>query len=101
MKDLKVELPCWIFGEEIKVEILKEFMENDAYKALTNEIESQKSSVMWICGKCKDDLIGDSIGCDCCIIWYHQFREGLKKPPKSDYYFCLLCKNKTGIKNKK
>ena len=42
----------------------------------------------WYCGKCKDVLVGESVGCDTCLEWFHLSCMNLPKLPRTKFWYC-------------
>ncbi|XP_065651081.1 uncharacterized protein LOC136079279 [Hydra vulgaris] len=84
---------------------LQEYFTPDGWKVLHELIDAKSRQKIWPCAVCQKSTclgndIGDSVGCDLCLLWFHKKCVGQKEGYllKSKYWFChscyLLCKRK-------
>ena len=59
------KLPNACLDENVDIHLIRPFLTQDAWKLLIQTIEVKKSTHVWICGMCQQDIEeADSIGCD-------------------------------------
>ena len=86
------KIPSACLDENVDIHLIRPFLTQDAWKLLIQTIEVKKSTHVWICGMCQQDIEeADSIECDLCLEWYHSKCTSLKKLPKMKYWFCRTC----------
>lgn len=86
-------LPDAVLDENVDVCLIRRFFTDDAWLAVMDAVEVKKAkSVIYVCKICYHDLHQHpSIVCDHCLSWYHIHCAGLKREPKSKFWFCRKC----------
>ncbi|KAL7289385.1 hypothetical protein TKK_0016586 [Trichogramma kaykai] len=71
--ELYHNLPCWIFDENVEIDIVADYFEEEAFKQFTKLYEStDRNQVNWTCDICINSIDEDySICCDRCLSWVH------------------------------
>ncbi|XP_047125572.2 zinc finger SWIM domain-containing protein 1-like [Hydra vulgaris] len=77
---------------------LQGYFTPDGWKVLHELIDTKSRQKVWPCAVCQKSTclgndIGDSVGCDSCLLWFHKKCVGQKEGNllKSKYWFCHSC----------
>lgn len=96
------DIPCLFYNDEVNLNVLKSFMDADAFKHLNDLVIENRENVNWVCYHCLNDLAtsqrkdkkaSTAIMCDSCLKWFHF--ECVKKVVLVDdvgEFFCSKCK---------
>lgn len=98
IKETQVEripsnIPSCAMDDRVDINLIKTFFDRDAWLPET-DVMRQRQLLPWYYFVCNHDLSSiPSIGCDCCLNWYHFACVGVKSKPKSKLWYCSICKS--------
>lgn len=92
LNHIKVEsLPDVLASETIKMDIVQDYFEINAFNHLIKVIKRKRESTYWNCKVCENKLgTANSIECDKCLFWCHWICVNLTEEPMNDW-FCPDC----------
>lgn len=85
------KIPRKCLDENVCLNQIKKYFTFDGWSVIDNTIEILATRGSWSCSKCYKELDGESIVCDGCLEWCHILCAGLKRAPKTKYWFCRSC----------
>ena len=78
--------------ENIDVHLIRRYFSNEAWLQVMGTIEQKRNNPVYVCKSCSHNLDeSESVCCDHCLVWFHTQCVGLKRSPKSHYWFCRGC----------
>ena len=80
-----------VADENVDLNLIRKHFTYDGWMVCEQVINKKAMKMEWKCNVCHHDLGGDSVACDCCLLWYHFTCVGLTKHPKTKYWFCRSC----------
>lgn len=85
-------LPDGVLDENVDIHLIRRFFSSDAWLAVTDVFELKRANPAYVCQTCFHDIAElPSVACDHCLSWWHTKCVGLKKQPRSKYWYCRTC----------
>ena len=84
-------LPDAVLDESVDIHLARRYFSSDAWMVIQDAVK-HKASHPYVCKICHHDLNEtESIACEHCLSWFHLKCTGLKKSPKTKFWFCRKC----------
>ena len=80
-----------IADENVDVCMVRKFFTYEGWMIVEQVVHEKVTRMKWKCNMCHHDLsdkLGESVACDCCLLWFHFSCVGLTKHPKTKNCFC-------------
>ena len=91
VKDLQEMPPLQLLDSSVDETIVQKLFTRGAWVKVVRLLTNLRATAAWTCSSCLEDLdSADSIGCECCLLWYHQKCVGVTSVPKKSWV-CISC----------
>jgi len=75
---------------EAELAYIKPFFTHVGWWAVQRVVQAKRKS-KWLCAVCAREITGDSVMCDCCLLWHDLSCIGRTTMPKTKKWFCRKC----------
>lgn len=97
LKDINLytqQLKDSFMENEVNINLLKPYLANEAWKKFEQLVETKRKNNVWTCNLCNEACKDETIFCDSCNCWFHKLCVGIKRKPKTKFWFCSECQTK-------
>ena len=89
---IPMDLPSAMKDVSVDINVIRIFFTSESWMCLQAAYNS-RVALPYQCPLCKNEVEEDSVMCDSCLECYHFICEGLRKLPRTKFWYCTKCKS--------